>query len=351
MSTADDAALVPARIINEHAYCPRLAWLEWEARAFTDNLDTVEGTDAHRRVDRGRGDIDPFAEDDATATSLALSSERLGVTAKLDRVELRDGVSVPVETKHGKPLKGPSPVWPPELAQITAQALLLRELGHDVPYAEVFFPETRTRHRIELPDDAEPWIVGLVAAIRANAASPTPPPPLVDSPKCPRCSLVSVCLPDETNLLADRAPQPRRRLVAADDPREPLYVMSPLAIVRKRRERLVLQVDGEEQGSRRLLDVSHVAVYGNGTITSGALRACLDADVPVLWFSAGGWFSGYSIARRLVGGAAHRPGRAPRRGPRASRGAGDRRRQGPQPTDDAAPSRARSGAGRRVAAC
>ena len=27
------------------------------------------------------------------------------------------------------------------------------------------------------------------------------PPPLVDSPKCPGCSLVGICLPDETNSL------------------------------------------------------------------------------------------------------------------------------------------------------
>ena len=39
---ADDV-LVPARILNEHVYCPRLAWLEWEAGAFVDNLETVEG--------------------------------------------------------------------------------------------------------------------------------------------------------------------------------------------------------------------------------------------------------------------------------------------------------------------
>jgi hypothetical protein len=42
--------LVPATIVNEHVYCPRLAWLEWEARAFTDNVDTAEGKDAHRRI-------------------------------------------------------------------------------------------------------------------------------------------------------------------------------------------------------------------------------------------------------------------------------------------------------------
>ncbi len=291
-----DATLVPARIINEHVYCPRLAWLEWEARAFTDNLDTAEGTDAHRRVDQERGDVDPFADDASSATAMTLSSERLGVIAKLDRVEHRDGASVPVDTKHGKPQRGVMPVRTPELAQLTVQALLLREHGHTVPHAEVYFPATRGRHRVEIPPDAEEWVGGLVREIRTSAASATPPPPLVDSPKCPRCSLVGVCLPDETNLLADRASTPTRRLIAANDTREPLYVLSPSAVVRKRRERLVLNVDGEEQGSRRLLDVSHVAVFGNGTVTAAALRGCLDVDIPILWFSAGGWFSGYTIS-------------------------------------------------------
>jgi hypothetical protein len=55
MSESPETALVPARIVNEHVYCPRLAWLEWEARAFTDNVDTAEGSDAHRGVDQERG--------------------------------------------------------------------------------------------------------------------------------------------------------------------------------------------------------------------------------------------------------------------------------------------------------
>ncbi len=297
MSAEPDSPLVPARIVNEHVYCPRLAWLEWEARAFTDNLDTAEGTDAHRRVDEERGDVDAAAEGDAVATSLTLSSERLGVVARIDRVERRAGETVPVETKHGRPRRGALAVWPPELAQISVQALLLREHGHTVPYAEVYFPETRGRHRVEIPPDAEEWVAAIVAEVRANAAHPAPPAPLVDSPKCPRCALVGVCLPDEINLLAKRSPAtPPRRLVARDDPRRPLYVMSPGALVRKRGGRFVLEVDGEQQTTARMIDVAHIAVYGNATVTAGAMRACLENDVPILWFSHGGWFAGYSIA-------------------------------------------------------
>jgi CRISPR-associated protein Cas1 len=287
--------LVPARIVNEHVYCPRLAWLEWEARAFTDNLDTAEGTDAHRRVHEERGELDLDAEDDAQATSLMLSSERLGVVARLDRVERRGGETVPVETKHGRPRRGAAPVFAPELAQIAVQALLLREHGHFISHAEVYFPETRERHRVEIPLDAEEWVTRLVAEIRVNAGRSTPPDPLIDSPKCPRCSLVGICLPDETNLLAERVTAAPRRLVARDDPRRPLYVISPAAIVRKRRGRLVLEVDGEQQTSVRMLDVSHIAVFGNATVTAGAMRACMEDDIPILWFSSGGWFVGYSI--------------------------------------------------------
>ena len=44
--------LIPARMLNEFSYCPRLAYLEWVQGEFADNLDTLEGRFGHRRVDR-----------------------------------------------------------------------------------------------------------------------------------------------------------------------------------------------------------------------------------------------------------------------------------------------------------
>lgn len=291
-------ALVPARIVNEHVYCPRLAWLEWEAKAFVDNADTAEGSDLHRRVDDESGAV-PGPDDPAEprqATSVNLSSERLGLIAKLDKVEIEQGRAIPVETKKGKPRTGKVPVWEPELAQLSVQALLLREQGYEVPNAEVFFAGAKRRVEIEIPEDAEAWVSGLVAEIRANVASAIPPPPLVDSPKCARCSLVSVFLPDETSLLSGAKDTPPRRLVAGDSPAMPLYVDTPGSFLRKRSGRLVLEQDGEEVGSRRLIDISHVAVFGNVTVGAATVRACLEDDIPILWFTHGGWFSGYSIA-------------------------------------------------------
>jgi CRISPR-associated protein Cas1 len=39
-------------MLNEFAYCPRLAYLEWVQGEFADNLETIEGRFGHRRVDR-----------------------------------------------------------------------------------------------------------------------------------------------------------------------------------------------------------------------------------------------------------------------------------------------------------
>ncbi len=44
--------LIPARMLNEFCYCPRLAYLEWVQGEFADNLETLQGRFGHRRVDK-----------------------------------------------------------------------------------------------------------------------------------------------------------------------------------------------------------------------------------------------------------------------------------------------------------
>jgi CRISPR-associated protein Cas1 len=47
--------LVPARMLNEYAYCPRLFFLEWVDSLWASNADVAEGDRRHRRVDAGGG--------------------------------------------------------------------------------------------------------------------------------------------------------------------------------------------------------------------------------------------------------------------------------------------------------
>ena len=284
--------LVPARMINEFEYCPRLFYLEWVQSRFEHNQDTMEGNYVHRAVDAGGGRMGeagdpPFRK----AKSVELSSRRLGLIAKADIIEQRDGKVVPVEVKRGRPPKH-GPAWMPEKVQLCIIGLLLRDNGYECSEGEIYFAETRKRATIPFDDTLVAHTLRLVEELRAAAASPAAPPPLVDSPKCPRCSLVGICLPDETNLHSGRSASAPRRLTPRDSAARPLYVTEQGARVGIRSGRVVVAKDREELQQLRLIDVSQIALYGNVQISSQMMRAAFREEIPVCWFSYGGWFQG-----------------------------------------------------------
>ena len=99
---------LPARMVNEFAYCPRLFFYEWVEGVFPESVDTVEGAIQHRRVDAkttalpgagGPAGIDPLALRHAV-------ERRLRVIAKMDLVEAEGGVVTPVDYKHGQSAGG-----------------------------------------------------------------------------------------------------------------------------------------------------------------------------------------------------------------------------------------------------
>ncbi len=288
----DVPEFVPARMINEFEYCPRLFYLEWVQSCFQHNQDTMEGLYVHRVVDAGGGrmgeaDDPPFRK----AKSVELSSPRLGLIAKADIIEQRDGAVLPVEVKRGRPPKH-GPAWMPEKVQLCTIGLLLRDNGYECQEGQIYFAETRKRATIPLDDALVAHTLQLIGQLRKVAAAADAPPPLVDSPKCPRCSLVGICLPDETNLHTGRATRSPRRLTPRDSAARPLYVTEQGARVGIRSGRVVVTKDREELQQVRLIDVSQVALHGNVQVSSQMMRAAFREEIPVCWFSYGGWFQG-----------------------------------------------------------
>ena len=383
-----DAQQIPARMLNEFVYCQRLFYYEFVEGVFVESADTLRGGAIHQRVDSGSGAL-PAARgsrrketrksseatkaDEEKQSVLALAattqekvpipnpkseienevihsrsvqmgSERLGVVAKMDLVEVRaaratgtglatgaapanvttgeaeDLFSVlevcPVDYKAGAPKEGEeaNELWDTDKMQLGLQALILRDNGYACNEGVIYYRATKQRVRLPITPELENWILQNIAEARRVITGPIPAP-LVHSPKCVRCSLAPVCLPDETRMLAREVPHPAfghplpsdgrgaggegptppRRLIAARDDTRALYLNTQGFRVGCKDEVLVVKEKDRVIEEVRMRDVSHVALFGNIQISTQAIQSLCEQEIPVTYFSMGGWF--YGITR------------------------------------------------------
>src|ERR1051326_4070911 len=370
---------IPARMLNEFVYCQRLFYYEFVEGVFVESADTLRGEAIHQRVDTGSGALpkakgkkdaekseqgekaadadsasqEPKAQDAVPETihsrSVQMGSERLGVVAKMDLVEVRAGLATgtapanegekedlftalevcPVDYKAGAPKEGKEgpgqksepdgpQLWDTDKMQLGLQALILRDNGYTCNEGIIYYRTTKQRVRLDITPELENWILQNIAEARRVITGPIPAP-LVNSPKCVRCSLAPVCLPDEPRMLAQTptavemgaqdasAPpgtqsaerEPPRRLMAARDDTRPLYLNTQGFRVGCRDE--VLQVKDRDKivEEVRLRDLSHVALFGNIQISTQAVQSLCDLEIPVTYFSMGGWFYGITRGHAL----------------------------------------------------
>ena len=303
MTTTAVPELVPARMLNEFAYCPRLCYLEWVQGEFAHSADTVDGRFQHRRVDRPTGNLAlPPPEDDADASeeiharSVLLSDETLGAIARIDLVEADGKHATPVDYKRGAVPNVPGNAYEPEQVQLCLQGLLLRANGYECRQGILYFVASRRRITVEFDDDLVRRTKSLLDETRAMAEAGRIPAPLEDSPKCPRCSLVGICLPDEVTFLKGSRyvtrPDDVRRMAPARDDALPLYVQTQGAAVGKSGDELTVKSKGDIIAKARLLDVSSVSLFGNVQVTAQATRELMARGIPVCHFSYGGWLNG-----------------------------------------------------------
>ena len=303
MTTTAVPELVPARMLNEYAYCPRLCYLEWVQGEFAHNADTVDGRFQHRRVDRPTGNLalpppddDADAADEIHARSVLLSDEALGAIARIDLVEAEGKRATPVDYKRGAVPNVPGNAYEPEQVQLCIQGLLLRANGYECGQGILYFVASRRRVTVEFDDDLVRRTKSLLDETRIMAEAGRIPAPLEDSPKCPRCSLVGICLPDEVTFLKGSRyvtrPDDVRRMAPARDDALPLYVQTQGAAVGKSGDELTVKSKGDIIAKARLLDVSSVSLFGNVQVTAQATRELLSRGIPVCHFSYGGWLNG-----------------------------------------------------------
>ncbi len=333
---------IPARMVNEYTYCPRLFYLEYVQQEWAHSVDTIDGRFAHRRVDEEKGRA-PAAEELSAdvqlhARSVSVGSDRIGAIARIDLIEGDAGKVIPVDYKRGAMPDLPEGAWEPERVQVCLQGLLLRDNGYLCDEGAIYYVASQQRVRVPLTETLIARTLELLEAARVTADLGVIPPPLIQSPKCPRCSLAGICLPDETNLLSaiaddsqpiallpslsplihlktshNQAPMPDetagaapavaakrspsqhlkdpRRLMPARDDRLAVYVQGQGFSIGLKGEVLEIRDKGKAVSQARLLEISQLNLFGNVQLSAQALRELAGRDIAIVHLSYGGWLT------------------------------------------------------------
>lgn len=196
--------LLPLSALQHLVFCARQCALIHVEQQWEDNALTLEGSHLHDRVDETaprrqvRGDL-------VVLRALPLRSFTLGLAGKADTVEFhragQHGVSLaalsglwtvfPVEYKRGKPKPDRC-----DEVQVCAQALCLEEmLNTTVECGALFYGRTQRRVPVSFDRDLRQLTAATSASLHRLFWSGDTPPATM-SPKCKRCSLQHICLPE-----------------------------------------------------------------------------------------------------------------------------------------------------------
>lgn len=311
-----DESLWPARNVAEYAYCPRLFYFMQIEGVFIPSYDTEEGKSVHGRVDKPSAAPQPVPSEEEEDTerpvavrSLTLTSKALSLTATLDLAEIQGTTAVPVEYRKGRPRhffrrpakpeeeqpeetlsQEPEP-WPTDRVQVGLQAVLLEEAGYTVEKAVLYY--AAEKRRLTIPVDAALKEEALRTLEEAKeCAGGTRPLPLINDPKCPRCSLQPICLPDEINLHRahsdDEEWTPRRIWPPRDDGIHVVAQAEGLKAGVRGKELNVYDKNGATVKSVPLANIESLSLLGSVQLTTQALHALAGLNIPIAFLSSAG---------------------------------------------------------------
>ena len=184
-----DNQLLPISALQHLIFCERQCALIHVEQLWAENVLTVEGKQLHDKAHDGHSETIGSMR---ITRSLWLKSNRLGLIGQADIVEFHDnGTVVPVEYKRGKPKKDAS-----DRVQLCAQAMCLEDmLEIDIAEGSLFYGMRKRRTRVDFDDTLRQLTIQKIERLKQmieNRETPT----ARRMPKCEKCSLVELCMPD-----------------------------------------------------------------------------------------------------------------------------------------------------------
>lgn len=183
---------LPVTLLAAHVFCPRAAWLRFRCGAALETAPMIAGRAAHAT-------FTPQAPPDTVASrEVPVRSDTLGLQGRVDAVEQKWGMVVPVEAKWSLRAQ----VSDAAVIQLAAEALCLEETwGCDVTWGCVLMLPKQRRHTIAIDAPLRRRVHETLA--QATAALESDTPPAGRDGECGECSLRTVCMWEETEALRE----------------------------------------------------------------------------------------------------------------------------------------------------
>lgn len=199
---------IPLSALQHWAYCPRQCSLIHLDQAFDENLHTLRGRAAHKRVDQPGIET---AKGVRVEYALPLWHDDFGMFGKADAVEFdKAGHPYPVEHKHGSRHKATGIAACDDI-QLAAQAMCLEWMtGFAVPEGAIYYASSRRRRVVTLDTDLRARVETTVSEVRHMVRMQHLPPPLAGdmaAQRCKGCSLRDRCQPQVNAAALRRAAQ------------------------------------------------------------------------------------------------------------------------------------------------
>jgi CRISPR-associated protein Cas1 len=293
--------------VAEYAYCPRLFYFMEVEGIHVPSEDTEQGNRVHRRVDKPSQEALPDGSErpdpSRTVRSMTLASHELQLTATMDLVEIDGLTAVPVEYRKGRPRRtaaenGPDEEpsatvepWPTDRVQAALQALLLVEAGYEVPEIAIYYAAEKRRVVVPFDNALRAEALATLEAAKQAARGPRPLP-LLNDPRCPRCSLLPICLPDEVHQQRGDGPPAlpaTRRLWPPRDEGLHLVAQRRGTRIGVRGAAMTVSDDsGVKPHDVPLANLESLSLLGGVQISTQAITLLSERGVPTAFLSAAG---------------------------------------------------------------
>ena len=285
--------------LHAYAYCPRLFYLEEVEELYTQDAAVYAGRRLHEELEK---------EEDEEWIDLFLEDGVVGLRGRVDALKTRNGETIPYEHKRGHCYrddhKQPQ-AWDSDRLQILAYCYLLESvLGIPITEGRIRYHADNVLVHIPFDATSKVLVEATIRKAKALRHSPYRPPVTDNEHLCSRCSLASVCLPEEARLAHNKEWHPVR-LFPQDDEREIIHILEPGTRIGRTGEQLKISRRDEPEKRISVQQVSQVVLHSFSQISTQAIHFLVGKEVGIHFISGGGRYVGSidtrqgSIQRRI----------------------------------------------------